>query len=225
MDKPEVMDSVKDLEKNEKFADQEREIREPVQNGLDSTCASVSSSPTEKTRLTGPSDSVALEDTEAIGEIPVLSEAKLVEEVVKDAETGPQQTEDEKEKQEKEASAAQKNEGKEDTSATPKSEILFSSGTVEVKLIQKDTEESVEEVHEALDESADLYLGAEEMEMGASNNKPPKPLLELTSIKDFFVSLPKNENEVIIYSPWCYSNAIYPSFFFGPQIIKQNIFF
>ncbi|KTG04166.1 hypothetical protein cypCar_00010349 [Cyprinus carpio] len=179
MDKPEVMDSVKALEKSEKFAEQERETTEPVQNGLDSTCASVSSSPTEKTRLTEPSDSVAVEDTEAIGEVPVLSEAKLVEEVVNDAETGPQQTEDEKEKPEKEASVAQKDEGKEDTSATPKSEILFSSGTVEVKLIQKDTEESVEEAHEALDESADLYLGAEEIEMGASNNKPPKPLLEL----------------------------------------------
>lgn len=35
--------------------------------------------------------------------------------------------------------------------------------------------------------SADLYLGAEEIEMGASNNKPSKPLLELTSIKDLFV--------------------------------------
>lgn len=33
--------------------------------------------------------------------------------------------------------------------------------------------------------SADLYLGAEEIEMGASNNKPSKPLLELTSINDF----------------------------------------
>lgn len=88
----------------------------------------------------------------------MLSEAKLVEEVVNDAETGPQQTEDEKEKPEKEASVAQKDEGKEDTSATPKSEILFSSGTVEVKLIQKDTEESVEEAHEALDEYVSLFL-------------------------------------------------------------------
>lgn len=35
--------------------------------------------------------------------------------------------------------------------------------------------------------SADLYLGAEDIEMGASNNKPSKPLLELTSIKDSFV--------------------------------------
>ncbi|XP_059391303.1 FK506-binding protein 5-like isoform X2 [Carassius carassius] len=178
MDKPEVMNSVEDLEKSEKFAEQEHETSEPIQNGLDSS-HSVSSSPTEKTRLTEPSDSVAVEDTEAIGDVPVLREAKLVEEVVNDAETRPQQTEDEKEQQEKEASVAQINEGKEDTSATPKSEILFSSSTVEVKLIQKDTEESVEEVHETLDESADLYLGAEEIEMGASNNKPSKPLLEL----------------------------------------------
>ncbi len=87
------------------------------------------------------SDSVALEDTEDKGEIPVLSEAKLVEEVIKDAETGPQQTEDEKEEQEEEASVAKENEGKGDTSATQKSEILFSSSTVEGKLIQKDTEE------------------------------------------------------------------------------------
>ncbi|XP_026093398.1 uncharacterized protein LOC113066034 isoform X1 [Carassius auratus] len=171
MDKPEVMNSVEDLEKNEKLAEQEHETSEPIQNGLDSS-HSVSSSPTEKTRLPEPSDSVAVEDTEAIGDVPVLSEVKLVEEVVNAAETRPQQTEDE-------ASVAQKNEGKEDTSATPKSEILFSSSTVEVKLIQKDTEESVEEVHGALDESADLYLGAEEIEMGASNNKPSKPLLEL----------------------------------------------
>ncbi|XP_016345506.1 neurofilament medium polypeptide [Sinocyclocheilus anshuiensis] len=185
VDKPEVMDSVKDLEKSEKVAEQERETTELVQNGLDSTCASVPSSPIEKTRLTEPtSDSVALEDTEDKGEVPVLNEPKLVEEVVKDAETGPQKTEDEKEKQEEEASVAKENEGKEDTSATPKSEILFSSSTVEVKLIQiqKDTEESMEEVHETLDEyeSAYLYLGAEEIEMGASNNKTSKPLLELT---------------------------------------------
>ncbi len=102
------------------------------------------------------SDSVALEDTEDKGEIPVLSEAKLVEEVIKDAETGPQQTEDEKEKPEEEASVAKENEGKGDTSATPKSEILFSSSTVEGKLIQKDTEESVEEAHETLDEYVSL---------------------------------------------------------------------
>ncbi|KTF76625.1 hypothetical protein cypCar_00035433 [Cyprinus carpio] len=153
VDKPEVMDSVKDLEKSEKVAEQERETTELVQNGLDSTCASVPSSPIEKTRLTEPtSDSVALEDTEDKSEVPVLSETKLVEEVVKDTETGPQQTEDEKEKQEEEASVAKENEGKDDTSATPKSEILFSCSTVEVKLIQKDTEESVEEAHETLDE-------------------------------------------------------------------------
>ncbi|XP_058621236.1 uncharacterized protein LOC131533142 isoform X2 [Onychostoma macrolepis] len=181
VDKPEVMDSVKDLEKSEKVAEQEHETTEPIQNGLDSTCASVPSSPIEKTRLTEPtSDSVALEDTEDKGEVPVLSEAKLVEEVIKDADTGPQQTEDEKEKEEEEASVAKENEGKGDTSATPKSENLFSSSTVEGKLIQKDTEESMEEVHETLDESAYLYLGAEEIEMGASNKKPSKPLLELT---------------------------------------------
>lgn len=102
------------------------------------------------------SNSVALEDTEGKSEVPVLSETKLVEEVVKDTETGPQQTEDEKEKQEEEASVAKENEGKDDTSATPKSEILFSCSTVEVKLIQKDTEESVEEAHETLDEYVSL---------------------------------------------------------------------
>ncbi|XP_043082608.1 uncharacterized protein LOC122329953 isoform X2 [Puntigrus tetrazona] len=181
VDKPEIMNSVKDVEKSEKVEEQKREITEPVQNGLDSTCASVPSSPVEKTGLTEPtSDSVALEDTEGKVELSALSEAKSVEEVVKDAETGPQQTKDGQEKQEEEASVAKENEGKEDTSADPKSEILFSSSTVEVKLIQKDTEQSMEEVHETLDESADLYLGAEEIEMGASNNKPSKPLLELT---------------------------------------------
>ncbi len=102
------------------------------------------------------SDSVALEDSEDKGEIPVLREAKLVEEVIKDAETGPQQTEDKKEKQEEEASVAKENEEKGDTSATPKSEIIFSSSTVEEKLIQKDTEENVEEVHETLDEYVSL---------------------------------------------------------------------
>ncbi|XP_059380382.1 uncharacterized protein LOC132115957 isoform X1 [Carassius carassius] len=181
VDKPDVMDSVKDLEESEKVAEQECETTELVQNGLDSTCASVPSSPIEKTRLTEPtSDSVVLEDTEDKDEVPVLSKTTLMEEVVKDAETGPQQTEDEQEKNEEETSVAKENEGKEDTSATPKSEILFSCSAVEMKLIQEDTEESVEEVHETLDESADLYLGAEEIEKGASNNKPSKPLLELT---------------------------------------------
>ncbi len=52
MDKLEVMDSVKDLEKSEKDAEQELETTEPIQNGLDSTCASVPSSPIEKNRLT-----------------------------------------------------------------------------------------------------------------------------------------------------------------------------
>ncbi len=55
MDKLEVMDSVKDLEKSEKVAEQEHEeATEPIQNGLDSTCASVPSSPIEKNRLTEP---------------------------------------------------------------------------------------------------------------------------------------------------------------------------
>ncbi|KAI2649123.1 Ubiquitin thioesterase otulin [Labeo rohita] len=182
VDKPEAVDSVKDLEKSEEVAEQKHETTEPIQNGLDSTCASVPSSPIEKTTLTdeATSDLVALEDTEAKGDAAVSSDAKLVEEVVKDAETGPQQAEDEMVKQEEESSAAQENEGKEDTSIPPKSEILFSSSTVKVQLIQKDIEESVEEVHDTLDESADLYLGAEEIEMGASNNNPSKPLLELT---------------------------------------------
>lgn len=50
MDKPEAVDSVKDLEESEKVA--EHETTEPIQNGLDSTCASVPSSPIEKTVLT-----------------------------------------------------------------------------------------------------------------------------------------------------------------------------
>ncbi|KAK2869913.1 hypothetical protein Q8A67_024305 [Cirrhinus molitorella] len=179
VDKPEALDSVKDLERNEKVAEQEHETTEPVQNGLDSTCASVPSSPIEKTILTEPtSDSVALDDTEAKSDVAVLSKEKLVEDDLQDVETGPQQAEAEMEKKEKESSVAQENEGKEETSTTPKSEILFSSGTVEVQVIQKDTEE--EEVHNTPDDSADLYLGAEEIEMGASNNKPSKPLLELT---------------------------------------------
>lgn len=103
------------------------------------------------------SDLVALEDTEAKGDAAVSSDAKLVEEVVKDAETGPQQAEDEMVKQEEESSAAQENEGKEDTSIPPKSEILFSSSTVKVQLIQKDIEESVEEVHDTLDEYVSLF--------------------------------------------------------------------
>lgn len=48
------MDSVKDLEKSETVAEQELETTEPIQNGLDSTCASVPSSPIEKNRLTEP---------------------------------------------------------------------------------------------------------------------------------------------------------------------------
>ncbi|XP_048031297.1 fibrous sheath CABYR-binding protein isoform X2 [Megalobrama amblycephala] len=183
VNKPEVTDIMTDLEKSEKLAEQEREATEPTQNGLDSTCASVPSSPIQKTRAPEPmSDSVAVEDTEAKGEVAVVSDAKLLEEVVKGvAETGPQQTEEEKEIQEKEASVAQENEGKEDTSNTQKEEIIFSSGFVEMKLIPpKETEERLEEVQEPLDESADLYLGAEEIEMGASNNKPSEPLLELT---------------------------------------------
>ncbi|XP_073686499.1 uncharacterized protein [Garra rufa] len=182
VEKTEAMDSVKALERSEKVAEQENETTEPVQNGLDSTCASVPSSPIEKTRLTDEptSDLDAVEDTEAKDEVAVSSEAKLLEEVVKDAETGTQQAEDGMQKQEEKSSVAQENEEKEDTSTIPKSEILFSSGRVEVQLIQKDTEENVEEVHDTLDESADLYLGAEEIEMGASNNKPSKPLLELT---------------------------------------------
>lgn len=179
VNKPEVTDVMTDLEKSEKVAEQEHEATEPTQNGLDSTCASVASSPIEKTRATEPvSDSVAVENTEAKGEVTVV---KLLEEVKGVAKTGPQQTEEEKEKQEDEASIIQENEGKEDTSDTQKEEIIFRSGTVEMKLIpSKETEQSVEEVQEPLDESADLYLGAEDIEMGARNNKPSKPLLELT---------------------------------------------
>lgn len=101
---------------------------------------------------------MAVENTEAKGEIAVVSDAKLLEEVVKGvAETGPQQTEEEKEIQEKEASVAQENDGKEDTSDTQKEEIIFSSGFVEMKLIPpKETEESLEEVQEPLDEYVTL---------------------------------------------------------------------
>ncbi len=41
--------------------------------------------------------------------------------------------------------------------------------------------------------SADLYLGAEEIEMGASNKKPSKPLLELISINDLFIYVTLSE--------------------------------
>ncbi|CAM4721626.1 unnamed protein product [Leuciscus chuanchicus] len=183
VNKPEVTDVMTDLEKSEKVAEQEHEAPEPTENGLDSTCASVPSSPIEKTRATDTmSDSVAVENTEAKGEVTVASDAKLLEEVVKGvSETGPQQTEEEKEKQEEEASVVQENEGKEDTSDAQKEDIIFRSSMVEIKLIPvKETEETVEEVQEPLDESANLYLGAEDIEMGASNNKPSKPLLELT---------------------------------------------
>lgn len=100
------------------------------------------------------SDSVAVENTEAKGEVTVASDAKLLEEVVKGvSETGPQQTEEEKEKQEEEASVVQENEGKEDTSDTQKEDTIFRSSTVEIKLIPvKETEESMEEVQEPLDE-------------------------------------------------------------------------
>ncbi|XP_077100464.1 uncharacterized protein LOC143751702 isoform X1 [Siphateles boraxobius] len=181
--KPEVTDVMTDLETSEKVAEQEHEPTEATENGLDSTCASVPSSPIEKTRATDTmKDSVAVENSEAKGDVTVASDAKLLEEVVKGvSETGPQQTEEEKEKQEEEASVAQENEGKEDTSDSKKEDIIFRSSTVEIKLIHvKETEESVEEVQEPLDESANLYLGAEDIEMGASNNKPSKPLLELT---------------------------------------------
>ncbi|KAK7123927.1 hypothetical protein R3I93_022132 [Phoxinus phoxinus] len=183
VNKPEVTDVMTDLEKSEKVAEQEREATEPTENGLDSTCALVPSSPIEKTRDTDTmSDSVAVENTEAKGEVTVASDAKLLEEVVKGvSETGPQRTEEEKEKREEEASVAQENEGKEDASDTQKEDIIFRSSTVEIKLIPvKETEESVEEVQEPLDESANLYLGAEDIEMGACNNKTSKPLLELT---------------------------------------------
>ncbi|XP_067291656.1 neurofilament medium polypeptide isoform X2 [Pseudorasbora parva] len=183
VNKPEFTDVMTDLEKSEKVVEQEQEATEPTQNGLDSTCASVASSPIENNRATEPlSDAVAAENTEAKGEITLVTEAKLLEEVVKGVpETGPQQTEEAKEKHEEEASVVQENEGIEDTSNTQKEEIIFSSGTVEMKLMQpKEPEESVEEVQEPLDESADLYLGAEDIEMGARNDKPAKPLLELT---------------------------------------------
>lgn len=181
LDEPEASDSMTDQEKSEKVSEEKGEATEPTQNGLDSTCASLSSSPIEQSRPTETmSDSVAVEDTKAKAEVTESSEAELLQEVVKDvAETGPQQTEEEKDKEREETSVAQENEEKEGTSDTQKSETIFSSASVEVQVIRK-PEENVEEAQETLDESADLYLGAEEIEMGASNNKPSKPLLELT---------------------------------------------
>jgi len=100
------------------------------------------------------SDSVAVENTDPKREVTEASDAKLLEEVVIGvSETGPQQTEEDKEKQEVEASVAQENEGKENASDTQKEDIIFKSCTVEIKLIPvKDREESVEEVQEPLDE-------------------------------------------------------------------------
>ncbi|XP_051970395.1 uncharacterized protein LOC127634761 [Xyrauchen texanus] len=180
----EVKDFVTD--RNEKVTDHVQEATEPNQNGLDSTCASVPSSPIEKTRPTeSMSDSDAAEDTvEVKDNVIALTEMISLEEVIKDAaETEPQQTEENKEKQEEKILVAQENEGKEDTesSETQKGEVLFSSHKVEVELIPiRETDRSVEEDPKVDDESADLYLGAEEIEMRASEDKPSKPLLELT---------------------------------------------
>ncbi|XP_051538265.1 FK506-binding protein 5-like [Myxocyprinus asiaticus] len=179
-DLPKVIDFVTD--KNEKVTDQVKEATEPSQNGIDSTCESVPSSPIEKTRHTEPrSDFVAVEDTvEVKADVIALSETKSLEEVVQEGEeTRPQQTEEEKEKQEEETFVAQENEGKEDTesSKTQKAEVIYSSHKVEL-IPMRETDVSVEEVVD--DESADLYLGADEIEMGASKDKPSKPLLELT---------------------------------------------
>jgi len=52
VNKPEVTDVMTDLEKIEKVAEQEHEATEPTENGLDSTCASVPSSPIEKNLAT-----------------------------------------------------------------------------------------------------------------------------------------------------------------------------
>ncbi|XP_051543627.1 uncharacterized protein LOC127434727 isoform X1 [Myxocyprinus asiaticus] len=180
----EVKDFVTD--RNEKVTDQVQEATEPNQNGLDSTCSSVPSSPIEKTRPTkSRSDSVAAEDTvEVKANVIVLTEMISLEEVVEDAaETEAQQTEENKEKQEEKTSVAQENEGMEDTesSETQKGEVLFSSHKVEVELVPiRERDRSVEEDPKVNDESTDLYLGAEEIEMGASEDKPSKPLLELT---------------------------------------------
>ncbi|XP_051969823.1 FK506-binding protein 5 [Xyrauchen texanus] len=177
-----VIDSVTD--KNEKVTDQELEATEPSQNGLDSTCESVPSSPIEKTRHMEPrSDFVAVEDTvEVKADVIALRETKSPEEVIQEDEvTGPQQTEEEKEKEEEETIVAQENEGKEDTesSKTQKGEVIYSSHKLEL-IPMRETNVSVEVVPEEDDERADLYLGAEEIEMGASKDKPSKPLLELT---------------------------------------------
>ncbi|XP_051543629.1 uncharacterized protein LOC127434727 isoform X2 [Myxocyprinus asiaticus] len=131
------------------------------------------------------SDSVAAEDTvEVKANVIVLTEMISLEEVVEDAaETEAQQTEENKEKQEEKTSVAQENEGMEDTesSETQKGEVLFSSHKVEVELVPiRERDRSVEEDPKVNDESTDLYLGAEEIEMGASEDKPSKPLLELT---------------------------------------------
>lgn len=202
VDVPEVMNSVTNQEKNEKIVQQEQEAAEPTHNGLHSTSASDASSPIENTRPSEQnSDSVAVEATEVKGEVIALMKEKSLE-PQDGAEPEPQQREEEKEKQEEEiekqeqenekqaeetekqkeqTTVAPENEGKEVTenSETQKAEVLFSSEKVEVRLIPVPSEESVEEVHK-LDESADLYLGEEEIELGASKDKPSKAVLELT---------------------------------------------
>ncbi|XP_056594479.1 fibrous sheath CABYR-binding protein isoform X2 [Triplophysa dalaica] len=206
VDVPEVMNSVKNKEKNEKIAQQVQEAAEPTQNGLNSTSASEASTPVEKTiSFEQKSESVAVEAPEVKGEVIALKE-EISPEPHDGKEPEPQQREEETEKQEvdiekqdqekqerekqereeeqkedekqkEQANVAEEKEGAENTE-TQKAEILFSSEKVEVRLIPVTSEGSVDDVHKLDD--ADLYLGEEETELGASKDKPSKAVLELT---------------------------------------------
>ncbi|XP_065150961.1 uncharacterized protein [Paramisgurnus dabryanus] len=197
--------SLTNQEENKDIAHQEQE---GSQNGLNSISASAASSPTEKTTPFEPtSDAVAVETTEVEGEVTALKEEKSLE-PQDDAEPEPQQREEEIEKQEEvtkeqkeeyqkqgdeiqtqeedkqkeESDVTQQNEEKEcpEKSETQKGGVIFSSGKVEVQLLPVPSVGSVDEVQK-LDESADLYLGAEEIEKGASKEKPSStPVLEFT---------------------------------------------
>ncbi|KAI7792376.1 retinitis pigmentosa 1-like 1 protein isoform X2 [Triplophysa rosa] len=200
VDVPEVMNSVTNQEKNEEIVQQVQEAAEPTHNGLNSTGASEASSPVEKTiSFEQNSESVAVEAPEVKGDVIALMEEKSPE-PHDGAEPEPQQREEETEKQEEDIEK-QENEKQEreeerqedekqkeqanvdeekgaEKSETQKAEVLFSSEKVEVRLIPVTSEGSVGEVHKLDD--ADLYLGEEETELGASKDKPSKAVLELT---------------------------------------------
>nr|XP_055037899.1 fibrous sheath CABYR-binding protein [Misgurnus anguillicaudatus]XP_055037900.1 fibrous sheath CABYR-binding protein [Misgurnus anguillicaudatus] len=202
VDTPEVINSLTNQEENKDIAHQEKE---GTQNGLNSISASAASSPTEKTTPFEPtSDAVAVETTEVEGEVTALKEEKSLE-PQDDAEPEPQQRKEEIENQEEvtkeqkeeyqkqgdEIQTQEEDKPKEESDVTPKNAgpvnsktqkggVIFSSGKVEVQLLPVPSLGSVEEVQK-LDESADLYLGAEEIEKGASKEKPSStPVLEFT---------------------------------------------